>query len=39
MPTLSPRAAAATAKLTVTEDLPTPPLPDAIPKTLVSDSG
>ncbi|CAB5139956.1 unannotated protein [freshwater metagenome] len=39
MPTFKPRFAAATAKLTVTEDLPTPPLPDAIPRTRVNESG
>ena len=30
MPTLRPCLAIATARLTVTEDLPTPPLPEAI---------
>ena len=39
MPTFNPRFAAATAKLTVTEDFPTPPLPDAIPNTRVNESG
>ena len=29
MPTLSPAAAIAAARFTVTDDLPTPPLPDA----------
>jgi hypothetical protein len=37
-PTDSPLAAIATARFTVTEDLPTPPLPDAIANTLVSES-
>ena len=31
--------AAATARLAVTEDFPTPPLPDAIPTTRVKESG
>ena len=39
MPTLRPGLAIATARLTVTEDLPTPPLPEAIAKTLVSEPG
>ena len=39
MPTLSPERAIETARLTVTEDLPTPPLPEAIAKTLVSEPG
>ena len=39
MPTLSPCAAIASARLTVTDDLPTPPLPEAIAKTLVSEPG
>ena len=34
-PTVRPRAARAAARLTVTEDLPTPPLPDATRMTLV----
>src|SRR5690606_25180523 len=34
-PTVNPWAATATARLTVTDDLPTPPLPDAIATTLV----
>src|SRR5690242_19809324 len=38
-PTLSPCRAMAVARLTVTDDLPTPPLPEAIAKTLVSDPG
>jgi hypothetical protein len=38
-PTLRPSAAIARARLTVTDDLPTPPLPEAIAKTLVSDPG
>src|SRR5437762_7088955 len=38
-PTESPRSASATATLTVTDDLPTPPLPDATAYTLVSDPG
>ena len=38
-PTLSPCSAIASARLTVTEDLPTPPLPEAIAKTLVSEPG
>ena len=38
-PTLSPSAAIATARLAVTDDLPTPPLPDAIAYTLVSEPG
>ena len=33
MPTRRPLAARAAARLTVTEDLPTPPLPEAIAKT------
>ena len=39
MPTLRPCLAIARARLTVTEDLPTPPLPLAIAKTLVSEPG
>ena len=39
MPTLNPFWANATAKLTVKEDFPTPPLPDAIANTLVFESG
>ena len=39
MPTFSPSAAIATARLAVTDDLPTPPLPDAIANTLVSEPG
>src|SRR3954462_6065399 len=39
MPTLNPRSAIAVARFTVTEDLPTPPLPEAIAKTLVSEPG
>jgi hypothetical protein len=39
MPTRSPFCAATTAKLTVRDDLPTPPLPDAIPITRVRFSG
>src|ERR1700730_17879517 len=38
-PTLSPREAIAAARLTVTLDLPTPPLPDATAYTRVSDPG
>src|SRR5215472_18711522 len=38
-PTLCPEAARAAARLTVTEDLPTPPLPLATAYTLVSDAG
>ena len=37
IPTLRPSLAIARARLTVTEDLPTPPLPLAIAKTLVSE--
>src|SRR6478672_8171411 len=37
MPTLRPSAASARARLTVTDDLPTPPLPLAIAYTLVSE--
>src|SRR5665811_27774 len=37
MPTLRPLLAIASARLTVTVDLPTPPLPDAIAYTLVSE--
>ena len=39
MPTLRSWAAIASARLTVTDDLPTPPLPLAIAKTLVSEPG
>ncbi len=39
MPTARPRLASATARLTVSEDLPTPPLPDATAYTLVSEPG
>lgn len=39
MPTLSPLAAMEAARLTVTEDLPTPPLPLATAKTRVSEPG
>ena len=39
MPTLRPCLAIASARLTVTDDLPTPPLPLAIAKTLVSEPG
>ena len=38
-PTEIPRAAIAAARLTVTVDLPTPPLPDATAYTRVSDPG
>src|SRR3954447_24760319 len=38
-PTDSPRAAIAAARLTVTDDLPTPPLPEATQYTRVSDPG
>ena len=38
-PTDSPRAAIAAARFTVTDDLPTPPLPDAMQYTLVSEPG
>ena len=38
-PTVRPWAASAMARLTVTDDLPTPPLPLAIAKTLVSEPG
>ncbi len=38
-PTLCPCCASATARLTVTEDLPTPPLPDAIAMTFVGELG
>src|SRR5450759_3699280 len=38
-PTFRPRAAMATATFTVTEDLPTPPLPEATAYTRVSDPG
>ena len=37
-PTDSPSAAIAAARLTVTDDLPTPPLPDATANTRVSES-
>ena len=39
MPTRLPRWARATARLVVTDDLPTPPLPDAISSTRVRDDG
>ncbi len=39
IPTDIPRAAIAAARLTVTVDLPTPPLPDAMAYTRVSDPG
>ena len=35
MPTIRPRRASATARLTVTDDLPTPPLPEAMASTRV----
>ena len=35
-PTVNPRAASATARFTVTDDLPTPPLPDAMASTRAS---
>src|SRR5215471_10813955 len=38
-PTESPDRAMAAARLTVTEDFPTPPLPEAMAKTRVSDPG
>ena len=38
-PTVRPCAARAMARLTVTEDLPTPPLPEATAITVVSESG
>src|SRR4051794_1204851 len=38
-PTDLPRCARATARLVVTDDLPTPPLPDAISSTRVRDAG
>ena len=38
-PTLRPSAAIAAARLTVTEDLPTPPLPEATAYTRVSEPG
>ena len=38
-PTFCPAAASAAARFTVTEDLPTPPLPLAMANTLVSDVG
>jgi hypothetical protein len=38
-PTDSPRAASAAARFTVTDDLPTPPLPEATQYTRVSDPG
>ena len=38
-PTFRPCLAIAMARLTVTDDLPTPPLPLAIAKTLVSEPG
>ena len=37
-PTLRPCAARPTARLVVTDDLPTPPLPEAIANTRVSES-
>ena len=37
--TLRPRAAKATARLTVTEDLPTPPLPEATSRERVRQAG
>ena len=39
MPTFRSLWAIARARLTVTDDLPTPPLPDAMAKTLVSEPG
>ena len=36
--TLCPRCASATARFVVTDDLPTPPLPDAIASTRVRES-
>ena len=39
IPTLKPACAVAIAIFTVKEDLPTPPFPDAIPMTRVSESG
>ena len=38
-PTFSPRPASAAARFTVTDDLPTPPLPEATAYTRVSDPG
>ena len=38
-PTFSPSAAIAAARFTVTEDLPTPPLPEATAYTRVSEPG
>ena len=38
-PTDRPRAASAAARFTVTDDLPTPPLPEATQYTRVSDPG
>lgn len=38
-PTLRPSAAIAAARFTVTEDLPTPPLPEATAYTRVSEPG
>ncbi|SKZ35761.1 Uncharacterised protein [Mycobacteroides abscessus subsp. abscessus] len=38
-PTDSPRCARAVARFTVTDDFPTPPLPDATAYTLVSEPG
>ena len=38
-PTDRPRAASAAARFTVTEDLPTPPLPEATAYTRVSEPG
>ena len=37
--TLWPRWASATARFVVTDDLPTPPLPDAMSRTRVCDDG
>ena len=39
MPTRCPCSAIATARFAVSDDLPTPPLPEAIPITLVSEPG
>ena len=39
MPTLIPCLATAIAKLVVSDDLPTPPLPEEIPMTRVNESG
>ena len=38
-PTLKPRLLSAAARFTVTDDFPTPPLPDEIAQTLVKESG